>query len=132
MLRGIAYVSSASRDLLADDLEFIVRESRRFNEASGVTGVLLYCDGNFMQYFEGEDAAVAATWARIRASARHHHVSELMDQPIDEREFAGWGLGFAQATPDGLPDLAARTPIDDRCGPGADLLKTFWLSCRGR
>jgi hypothetical protein len=131
VLRAIAYVSSASRVLKQEDIAFIVAESRRLNAASGVTGVLLYCDGNFMQYFEGDDAAMATTYARILASTRHHNVSELMNGPIAEREFEDWSMGFAQAAPDGFMESTwGHLHEDPECGPGAALLKTFWASCR--
>jgi hypothetical protein len=131
LLRAIAYLSSASRTLKQEDLDFIVAESRRLNAASGVTGVLLYCDGNFMQYFEGDAAAVATTYTRVLASTRHHCVSELMNEPIAEREFAQWSLGFAQATPDGFMESTwGHLQEDPDCGPGAALLKTFWSVCR--
>ena len=131
MLRAIVYVSSASRALSEEDLDFIVAEARRFNEASGVTGFLLYCGGNFMQYLEGEDDAVLQTFARIRASTRHRQVSELMNEPITVREFADWAMGFSQATPDGFLESAWGGLQDtEDCGPGTMLLNTFWASCR--
>jgi hypothetical protein len=49
-MHAIAYVSAASWNLLEEQLERIVSESRRLNALNGITGVLLYCDGNFMQY----------------------------------------------------------------------------------
>ncbi len=132
-MRAVAYVSSAKRELSAEDLDAIVAEARRLNEASGVTGMLLYCDGNFMQYFEGEDDAVAQTLARVRASGRHHHVSELMNEAISHREFAQWSMGFARAMPDAFLDPAAASwESEDAHGPGAALLKTFWAGCRCR
>jgi hypothetical protein len=56
-MHPIAYVSSASWNLLPEQVERIVAESRRYNALTGVTGVLLHCDGNFMQYIEGEEGA---------------------------------------------------------------------------
>jgi hypothetical protein len=61
--------------------------------------VLLYCDGNFMQYFEGEEDAVVETFARIRASESHYQLNELMNQPILERGFGDWTMGFSRPSP---------------------------------
>ena len=71
-MHAIAYVSAASWSLLDEQLERIVSESRRLNALNGVTGVLLYCDGNFMQYVEGEERAVVETFARVRKSEYHY------------------------------------------------------------
>ena len=131
-LQAIAYVSTAARELSASDLDFIVRESRRFNAARGITGVLLHCDGNFMQFIEGEPEAVADTWTRIRSSRLHHQVNELMNLPVERREFSDWTMGFADAAPTEFLDLAA-APWEDgdsRVGPGRLMLQVFWRNCR--
>ena len=130
-LHAIAYVSTAARDLSEADLDVIVRESRRLNAASGITGVLLHCDGNFMQFLEGHPDAVAETWARIRTSRRHHQVNEMMNLPVDRREFSGWTMGFSDASPTEFLDLAAMPWGDgERIGPGRQMLQVFWRNCR--
>ncbi len=130
-LHAIAYVSTAARDLSAGDLDRIVADSRRLNAASGITGVLLHCDGNFMQFFEGHPEAVAATYARIRASRLHHQVNEMMNLPVDRREFAQWTMGFSDAGPREFLDLAAvHWDSDERVGPGRQMLQVFWRNCR--
>ncbi len=131
-MHAIAYVSSASWNLLPEQVERIVSEARRINALNGVTGVLLYCDGNFMQYLEGDENAVVATFDRIRASESHYQINELMNQPILEREFGDWTMGFSQPSPDEFVELAAaRWKGTAQTGPGAALLRTFWASSRG-
>jgi hypothetical protein len=131
-MHAIAYVSSASWNLLPEQVEHIVAESRRVNALNGVTGVLLYCDGNFMQYLEGEEDAVVETFTRIRASESHYQVNELMNQSILEREFGDWAMGFSQPFPDEFVELAAaRWKGTAQTGPGAALLRTFWANSRG-
>jgi hypothetical protein len=128
---AIAYVSSASWNLIDAEIEHIVEASRRNNAACGVTGALLYCDGNFMQYIEGSEEAVVDTFARIRASDRHYQINELMNQQIEEREFGDWTMSFARATPaEFLQVASARWKGSAQTGPGADLLRTFWANCR--
>jgi hypothetical protein len=130
-MHAIAYVSSASWNLLQEQLDRIVSESRRLNALNGITGVLLYCDGNFMQYFEGEDHAVIETFARIRASESHYQINELMNQPILEREFGDWAMNFLEPSPDEFVELAAsRWKGAAQTGPGAGLLRSFWANSR--
>ena len=128
-MHAIAYVSSASWNLLPGQVDRIVAESRRINTLNGVTGVPLHCDGNFMQYLEGEEDRVVETFARIRACQRHYQINELMNQPILEREFGDWTMGFSQPRPDEFVELAAaRWKGTAQTGPGAALLRTFWAS----
>ena len=130
-MHAIAYVSSAAWNLLDEDLEFIVSESRGLNLASGVTGVLLYCDGNFMHYLEGPDDAVLETYERIRKSERHYQINELMNQAIEQREFGDWTMGFSRTTPGFFLDIAAaRWKGPGEIGPGATLVQVFWAHCR--
>ena len=130
-MHAIAYVSAASWNLLEEELERIVSDSRRLNALNGVTGVLLYCDGNFMQYLEGEEDAVVATFERIRANESHYQVNELMNQPILEREFGDWTMGLFRPNPDEFVELASeRWKGTAQTGPGATLLRSFWASAR--
>jgi hypothetical protein len=127
-LHAIAYVSTAARDLSTDDLDLIVAECARLNAAARITGVLLYCDGNFMQYLEGPTEAVARVFERICASGRHHQVHVLMDEAIVEREFAHWTT--ARAPGPELAFLDGPGPAGERVGPGLGMLRTFWRNCR--
>jgi hypothetical protein len=126
-LHAIAWTSTAARGLTDADLDFIVAESHRLNEAAGITGVLLYCDGNFMQYLEGAPEAVVEAFARIHASRRHHEVNELLNQPVAQREFTRWTTGCSDGH-------GIEPPGEDadgcRAGPGHQLLRTFWRNCR--
>ena len=128
--RDIAYASTAARDLTEADLDALAEESRRLNTAAGVTGLLLYCDGNFMQYIEGPADAVAASFARIRASRWHYQVNELMDEPGSSNcEFAQWSMGFSRCLGVELLELVAGTD-GARPGPGREMLRVFWRNCR--
>ncbi len=125
----IVYVSSA-RDLLShDDLLGVLRVSRRNNAAVGVTGALLYTDGNFMQVLEGPREAVMETFDRIERDARHRGVLVMLRQEIEEREFPEWSMGFR--TLDGLApeDAAGARTLFDLTAPTSTrterLLRTF-------
>jgi hypothetical protein len=132
-MHAIAYVSAASWNLLDEQIERIVSESRRLNALNGVTGVLLYCDGNFMQYLEGDEDAVMETFERIRASESHYQLDELMNQAILEREFGDWSMGFSRPGPHEFFELvAARWKGSVQTGPGASLLRSLWACSRER
>lgn len=50
---SIAYVSSATVAFNETKLQDLVAQCQRNNERLGVTGILVYSDGNFMQVIEG-------------------------------------------------------------------------------
>lgn len=90
----VAYVSSATRMFTSDELAAILDVSRERNTRDDITGMLIYSDGNFIQVLEGPEARVRDTVERIRKDARHTQFTFLLDQPIGERIFAGWAMGF--------------------------------------
>ena len=75
-LSRIIYSSQAAPGLgLAPQRETLER-ARRSNEKLGITGILLYCEGRFVQAIEGErsDGSArrrsAVRWGRSRSSTR--------------------------------------------------------------
>lgn len=90
----LIYVSSATRPFAQADLIALLELSRQKNESVGITGLLLYRDGNFMQALEGEEPAVVATHARINQDVRHGGLITLLKEPIAQRTFGEWSMGF--------------------------------------
>ncbi|HQU70674.1 MAG TPA: BLUF domain-containing protein [Calditrichia bacterium] len=94
MMIQLVYVSSAKKLLSEEELLTLLEQSRANNEKSGVTGMLLYQDGNFMQVLEGEEAVVKEINAKISADPRHYQVITLLQRNIKKREFPEWSMGF--------------------------------------
>jgi hypothetical protein len=90
------YASTATRDLSADELVVLLARARVCNAALGVTGMLLHDRGNFFQVLEGPGVAVARLYAHIATDPRHHRVVEIIHEPIAQRSFAAWTMGFAR------------------------------------
>ena len=91
---SIVYVSTANQLLDSAQLQELQRVSRRNNTAIGVTGMLLYKGGNFMQVIEGEERIVQDLLTKITRDSRHHAVSVLLRQTLSAREFGEWSMGF--------------------------------------
>src|SRR5262244_3202576 len=68
------------------------------NDALGITGMLLYKDGNFMQALEGEEAAVGKLANTIKNDARHSGFLVLMQSPAQRRLFPNSPMGFHDLT----------------------------------
>ena len=74
-------------------IEAILAQSRQHNPASGITGVLCYGNGIFLQAIEGGRSAVSELYGHIQRDARHTNVELLMFEEISERRFGGWTMG---------------------------------------
>ena len=61
---SITYVSSAVLQFRESTLLDLVEQCQGNNLRLGVTGVLVYSDGNFMQVIEGPDLVTHALYAR--------------------------------------------------------------------
>jgi hypothetical protein len=92
MLISMVYVSAATRPLSPTELAEIVDGSRRNNIRDGITGLLLYHDGNFMQALEGPEAEVRALIERIKRDPRHTGMILMVRQYIAERSFPDWAM----------------------------------------
>ncbi|MBL8306501.1 MAG: BLUF domain-containing protein [Rubrivivax sp.] len=93
MLVRLLYASRAVPALDTEELLAILRKSKACNPALGVTGVLCYSEGIFLQVLEGGRAAVNLLYNRIVADPRHTEVTLLCYEEIGERRFAGWSMG---------------------------------------
>jgi len=91
---SLVYASSAVHLFSEEDLKDLLRQSRDNNTRLGLTGMLLYKDGNFLQVLEGPESALTGLYEKIQSDPRHYHVLKLMRKPIQEREFAAWSMGF--------------------------------------
>lgn len=90
----MVYVSSATELFSDAQLESLLLKSRRNNEALGITGMLLYKDGNFMQCLEGSKDLVLNLDAKIKSDPRHRGMLVLLREENAERQFNKWAMGF--------------------------------------
>ena len=104
VLAHMTYVSSATELFSPDELTELLRHSRAANERAGISGMLLYKEGNFMQTVEGPAEAVRNLTERLERDPRHHGMLVLLEGEREEREFDGWSMGFRDLTAAG--DLA--------------------------
>ena len=93
-LHSVVYVSIASQPFSTDELSHLLARSRERNEEVGITGMLLYKSGCFLQAFEGEETQVRVLHERIVGDSRHRNIVLLLNGPIEKRAFSAWSMGF--------------------------------------
>ncbi len=115
MLVRLIYASRASNTLGDVEMATILRQSRRHNPPQGITGVLCYADGVFVQVLEGERSVVNALYSRLGTDPRHKEVALMDYLEIAERRFAGWSMGhvnLARMNPALLLKYSANAKLD--------------------
>jgi hypothetical protein len=133
-MRQLLYVSNAC-DIAPGDLDDILTTSRRHNAMIGITGLLLFIDGGFLQMLEGEEISVRTLYTRVAADRRHFNPRLMLDREVPLRAFGEWSMGFERPCMDD-PETAgmfgvAREAIHNRLSPGtgrivAMMLHTFY------
>lgn len=98
-MHHIIYLSRTTRPLSSIELIALLVQARQKNEAIGVTGAMVYSEGQFMQVLEGEEETVTALYKCILADSRHQAILKLADKPIAERQFLNWSMAFREITP---------------------------------
>jgi hypothetical protein len=92
MLVRLLYCSRAV-DTRPDAIDAILAQARHHNPHCGITGILCYGDGVFLQCIEGGRMQVSELYGSIQKDARHKDVALLHYEEIAERRFSGWSMG---------------------------------------
>lgn len=90
----LVYASAASEPFSANALRTLLQLSRSRNELYGVTGMLLYHQGSFLQILEGPEEGVKLIFSSIERDPRHARTKVLHSGAIVRREFPEWSMGF--------------------------------------
>lgn len=104
-LLRLVYASAAAAPMARAELEALLAKARSNNARLGVTGMLLYHEGSFIQALEGDPEVVDALYDRIAADPRHRDAMLLIREPAVERLFDDWTMGFYRVGPDSEDEL---------------------------
>jgi hypothetical protein len=93
-LLRLIYTSRASVPFDETGLAKLLEKSRSNNYHTGITGVLSFGNGFFLQVLEGPERELITVYAKILADARHRDC-EILDLNLTrERMFSNWTMGF--------------------------------------
>lgn len=101
----VSYVSRTSQPMSEAQLLELLLQCRTNNAAKGVTGMLLYGNGTFLQAIEGDDAVIEGLVDAIWQDPRHADIQLLHRKHIDQRQYADWSMGFEQVTDEQLGEI---------------------------
>jgi len=128
MLVRLLYASRAAASVDAEALAAILKQSKANNPLCGVTGVLCFSGGIFLQVLEGGRTVVSQLYNRIAGDARHTDVVLLNYEEVSERRFAGWAMGqvnMARLNPALLLKYSETATLDPYAVSGAVSMALF-------
>jgi hypothetical protein len=132
-LTHLVYTSVETRKIEPADLLALLQDARSNNARRSITGMLLYIEGTFFQVLEGDETTLAELFSVISLDRRHKQVTRIIHEPIAQRSFGEWTMGYEQMTAsdlqavDGLNDflLDGKSLADLRPGRAKKLLTAF-------
>lgn len=90
----IVYISSAIYGLSDRQILSILRKSKCNNKMLGISGLLLYNCGSFMQLIEGKRTDVERLYEKICLDDRHSGITLLLKEAITQKNFEDWLIGY--------------------------------------
>lgn len=90
----LVYASAAQQDMSESDLENLLAQSRVNNEKTGITGMMLYDGGKFIQAIEGNEDAIDALYEKIKKDKRNTDQIVIERTQVSERIFESWSMGY--------------------------------------
>lgn len=98
MIFQLVYVSAANKEFHEDELQELLDKARLNNESLGVSGMLLFHQGSFIQALEGPKYAVEDLYNKISEDTRHTETRVLFRGELEERNFESWSMGFYRSS----------------------------------
>jgi hypothetical protein len=92
-LISLVYLSAAVFPFSPQDLAELLAKSRASNSALGITGMLLFKEGKFLQVLVGEREAVLTLYEKIAKDPRHQRLTTLSEAAA-ARDFPESAMGF--------------------------------------
>ena len=98
-LEEILYCSVAVPQLQTKvQLDRLLAAAHHRNSAAGITGMLMYYGGEFVQILEGSKRSINHTFEKhIGKAAGHTSINIVCQNQIASRSFVGWTMGFIGA-----------------------------------
>ena len=112
-LRQLVYISDARIPISKEEIAVILESSRQNNPARDITGLLLYCDGVFIQTLEGASKAVKQLYQIICDDPRHSSAEVISDCMVEERIFGSWAMAYLGPTsPEAIKEIGLDGTLD--------------------
>ncbi|MDE2584480.1 MAG: BLUF domain-containing protein [Betaproteobacteria bacterium] len=96
----LVYESQASDSLVEADVLDILKKSQTRNNQAGISGLLLFQGGRFLQFIEGRAVEVERLFERISQDSRHREIRTLVTMTGDRLLMPTWAMAYTSPTLD--------------------------------
>ena len=110
----VTYLSQEALPLSSDAVLGLLTQCHRNNTDRGLTGMLLFGNGTFLQTLEGEAEVVDGLMEKISRDPRHTGMKVLRRETITERLYSHWSMGFERVTEKTLSEIPSLRNISLR------------------
>lgn len=127
----LTYLSEEASPFSPEALLGLLNHCHTHNPRQGLTGLLVYGNGTFLQALEGEATAVDALMSKIGRDSRHRNLRVLRRESITQRRFTDWSMGFERLTDEalknvpGLKDFSLKEFNSDYLSTHAEVVETL-------
>ena len=90
----LIYRSVAKPSFKSSDVQKMLDKARIHNRELGITGCLLYYNGEFIQYLEGNQVKVLELYDKIKKDKRHTDIELISYGERESREFEKWEMAY--------------------------------------
>ncbi|WP_121667664.1 BLUF domain-containing protein [Mesonia aquimarina] len=94
MHKAICYVSTASPGIAKEEVENLLVKSQLKNNDAGITGLLLYSGGNFLQIIEGSENLIDQLYKKIRLDRRHFNLIQIFERTASKDSYKKYESDF--------------------------------------
>lgn len=132
----LVYKSTAETIFGTVDVKEMLEKARVSNSHNSITGCLLYYEGEFIQYLEGNQVKVLNLFNKIIADKRHKDITILAYGVTDSREFKDWEMAYTDYFGDNDQINYFRLLLDSYKGKEDSSIhpnpsfNAFWLAVR--
>ena len=91
---SLVYRSVAKPEFHLELIQEMLAKAKENNNKLGITGCLLYHQGEFIQYLEGNQYRVLTLFDKIKADPRHTRIELLGYEEREGRAFASWDMAY--------------------------------------
>lgn len=111
-LYRLVYTSFRKPVCNEEEIQNILAACKRNNPGRGVTGILLHSSSRFIQYMEGTQQNVQELYELIKKDTRHTSINRRSFEPIPDRIFPSWEMGYKDMETESLELHTEALPED--------------------
>ncbi len=127
----IVYLSESTIKIGERELLSLLARARENNAKLGITGLLYFNAGHFLQMLEGPEDLVLAVYQKISKDQRHNNLKLIFEGIGNNRFFHQWTMGYRNHEEyyvdlrDKIENLVGRISRGERLYNAKDALQLF-------